>query len=61
MKTIKDFIIYLGEIDKLAKKLAPEKKDELDTILRSLLTLLVCMRRDSHLGEIQIDFHQHED
>ena len=56
MKVIKDFILYLEEIDKLAKKLKPEKKKQLETILSSMLTLLVCLKKASHLGEVSINF-----
>lgn len=56
MKVIKDFQIYLGEIEKLTKRLDPKQKKELEKILTSLLTLLVSLRQASHLGEMKVTF-----
>ena len=38
MKTIKDFKDYLDMIDDASKKLTPAKRDELDNILRVMLS-----------------------
>lgn len=54
MKTIKDFITYLGEIEKLAMELPLEQREKIDAIIRSQLILLVCFRKASHLGEHSI-------
>ena len=53
MKVVKDFKDYLDIIDKLALKLPPEDKNKLSNILSVMLTLLVSLKRDSHLGSIK--------
>jgi hypothetical protein len=52
--TTNDLILYLEDIKRLAKSLAPDQKAQLQQILSTILTLLVCMRQASHLGETKI-------
>ena len=52
MKTIKDFKTYLDEIDKLSKPLSSKQKRELENVLKVVLSLLICMKRDSGLGDL---------
>lgn len=56
MKVIKDFKDYLDYIEKLAKTLPPEKKVELENVLSVMLTLLVSLKKSSHLGHVSIDW-----
>ncbi len=55
MKVIKDLQGYLGEIEKMADELPKKQTRQLETILTSIMTLLVCLRKASNLGEITID------
>lgn len=58
MKVIKDLVDYLEEIDRLAKKLPPKQKRQLTVILSSVLTLLVSLKRDSHLGSVKFSWEE---
>lgn len=56
-KTIRDYKSYLDGIEKLAKPLDEEQKEQLNTILSSQLTLLVCLKQASHLGSVSLNFN----
>lgn len=55
-KTTSDLRTYVGQMEELARKCSPEHRSELNEIFRSILILLVSLRKASHLGEIQINF-----
>ena len=55
-KVFRDLKDYLEGMEKVSKDLDSEQKEQLATILSSVLTLLVSLRRASHLGEVSIDF-----
>lgn len=56
MEVVQDLITYLKGIDKMAKTLSPTQKKKLETILSSVLTLLVCMKQSSNLGKVKFDW-----
>lgn len=56
MKEIKDLIVYLSEIDTMQRRLDNEQKEQLREIIRTILVLLVALRKSSHLGEMSINF-----
>ena len=55
-KTIKDYKAYLDIIATLAKPLDDEQKEQLNTILEVQLSLLIALKRDSHLGKYSINW-----
>lgn len=55
-KTVKDLQTYVGQMGELAEKLDEKQQTQLNEILRSLLILLVSLRKSSHLGEFSINF-----
>lgn len=55
-KPIKDLIFYLNEIDELRSKLSKDQKQELDTIIEVILTLLVSLKKSSNLGVVKYSF-----
>lgn len=56
MKVTKDFIFYLKEVDKLSKRLSKEQRDDLENILKVMLTLLVALKQNSNLGKLSINW-----
>lgn len=56
MKEIKDLVYYLSDFDEKAKKLNPKQKKELHEIIRTILILLVALRKSSHLGEVVVNY-----
>jgi hypothetical protein len=56
--TIRDYKKYLDGILVLAKPLPTDQKDQLNTILKSQLTLLVALKISSGLGETIFDFNR---
>lgn len=55
-KIIDDYKGYLDVILGLSKGLSVDQREALDTILKTQITLLVCMRKESRLGEIVSNF-----
>lgn len=51
MKVISDMKKYLDHIDEKSKGLNSLQKEKLETILSSMLTLLVSLKNYSHLGK----------
>lgn len=58
MKTIQDFKAYLDEVENLSKNLNEEQKKELENILSVVLTLIICLKKESNLGQYNINFIQ---
>lgn len=58
MKVIKDYIYFLGEIEKLSKTLNHEQKASLENILKVQLTMLVMLKKGSNLGKIVMEWEQ---
>jgi len=52
-KTINDYKTYLDEIHTLSKALSKDQRKQLETILQVQLTLLVALKKSSHLGDIK--------
>ena len=57
MKEIQDLRAYLAELDELASDLDEDQREELRCIIRTILVLLVALRKSSHLGETSVNFH----
>lgn len=55
-KTIADYKTYLDILEKLAKPLSSEQKEQLNTILTSQLSLLIALKQDSGLGRVDVDY-----
>lgn len=47
---------HLSHIEKLGNKLDGQQKAQLTEVVRSILILLVALRRASHLGDVSIRF-----
>lgn len=58
MKVIKDFQVYLTEIEKLSRPLSSAQKKQLETILTLVLTLLVSLRQASKMGEYRFPWEK---
>lgn len=55
MKVISDMKKYLDHIDEKSKGLNTLQKEKLETILSSMLTLLISLKNYSNLGEVSSD------
>ena len=56
MKEIKDLIYYLGELDSMAQKCDAKQKKQFSEVIKSILILLVALKKSSNLGKTFIDF-----
>lgn len=56
MKEIKDLIQYLEHIDEKARRLNPRQKKQLREIIRTILVLLVALKKSSNLGNVSINW-----
>lgn len=55
-QTINDLIAYLQQIKKWGRALDEDQKDSLQAIIKTIVVLLVSLKKSSNLGSISSDF-----
>lgn len=55
-KTVRDLVDYVESLGELGVQLEPTKQNQLNEILKSVLILLVALKKSSHLGQTSINF-----
>lgn len=58
LKVTQDLLKYIKHLDTISKVLKPKQKKELENILRTLMIILVALKKGTDLGKVKFNWEE---